>query len=256
MAPSEASLPVAPSVSIVVLAFNEARSLPATIASIHQAVAGKFPAYEIIIVNDGSRDDTVRVAENLAREDSRLRVIHNPHNRGCGYTFFRGAAAASSDYVWLIPGDGEIPADSMETIASHIGMVDMVIPYVLNTGIRPLERRIISRGYTMLINALFLKRLRYYNGPCVIRSELVRSVPPVYSRGFAFLATILLRLIRRKHSYVQVGIRLQPRSFGKPSIGSWHNIFNAARTIARLYWDINIAEYFKKAKLKPSKTAP
>ena len=55
------------SVSVVVLAFNEARSLPTAVQSIHKAIKDKFSEYEIIIVNDGSRDDTNNVAETLAK---------------------------------------------------------------------------------------------------------------------------------------------------------------------------------------------
>lgn len=239
MVPSKLS-----SVSVVVLAFNEAQNLAATVRSVHQALGGKFPEYEIIIVNDGSRDDTGKVAETLAKQDSHLRVIHNPHNMGCGFTFLRGVEAANYEYAWLIPGDGEISTNSMETIANQIGTADMVIPYVLNFGIRPLSRRIISWGYTALLNILFCMRLHYYNGPCVIRSDLVKTAPTVNSRGFAFLAPILLRLIKRKHTFIEVGITLQHRQFGRPSISSIRNIFSALKTVSWLFWDINIAERF------------
>jgi len=245
MGPSKAAGMRGTSVSTVMLAFNEARNLPSTVNSIRKTLESKFSKYEIIIVNDGSRDDTGRVAEDLARQNSHLKVIHNPQNMGCGFTFMRGVQAVSCQYAWLIPGDGEISAESIETIAKHIGTTDMVIPYALNSGIRPLSRRIISRGYTALLNILFVKRLHYYNGPCVIRSDLVKSVPTVNSRGFAFMAPILLRLIKRKHTYVEVGIKLQPRRYGRPSVGSLWNILSAVKTIAWLFWDINFGERFR-----------
>lgn len=251
MAPSESAQDAKPSVSVVVLAFNEEQNLEVTVAPIQRAVEGKFSEYEIVVVNDGSQDHTGKVAETLAERDSHIRVIHNPHNMGCGFTFLRGAKAARYQYAWLIPGDGEITADSIETIASHIGRADMVIPYTLNFPIRPLSRRIISWGYTALINILFRKRLHYYNGPCVIRSDLIEKVPTVNSRGFTFMAPILLRLIKRKHTYVEVGITLQPRHYGKPSVSSVGNIFSALKTISWLLWDINIAERLREVRYRP-----
>jgi glycosyltransferase involved in cell wall biosynthesis len=235
-----------PAVSVIVLAYNEAKNLPDTIATIQKTISDKFPRYEIIIVNDGSRDNTRGVAENLAKQDSRLKVVHNSPNRGCGYTFFYGVSAASGEYVWLIPGDGEITPDAMNVIADNIGKADMVIPYALNSKIRPIGRRVVSWGYTTFINILFFKRIRYYNGPMAIRTDLVKSVPQVYSRGFAFSATILLRLMRLKKSYIQVGFMLQPRVFGQPSIGSLNNIKEAFGVIMRFFWNINIAERFEK----------
>ncbi len=60
------------------------------------------------------------------------------------------------------------------------------------------------------------------------------------------MAPILLRLIKRKHTYVEVGISLQPRHYGRASINSLWNIFSALKMVAWLFWDINIAERFRK----------
>lgn len=233
------------SVSIVLLAYNEARNLPGVIKSIHQALDGKMPKYEVIIVNDGSRDNTGEVAENLARQNSALNVIHNPENKGCGFTFMTGVKAAEHEYVWLIPGDGEITAESITAIADSIGKADMVVPYVLNFNIRPLSRRIISKGYTALLNLLFWKKLRYYNGPCVIRTDLVKPMTTVNSRGFAFMAPILLRLMNQKHTYTEVGINLQNRRYGKASVNNLLNILSATKMIAWLVWTMHLARVFK-----------
>ena len=234
------------SVSIVVLAYNEAQNLPGAIESIHQALDGRIPKYEVIIVNDGSRDNTGQLAENLAKQNSHLKVIHNAKNRGCGFTFMSGVKAAKHEYVWLIPGDGEITSESITKIASNIGKADMIIPYVLNFKARPLSRRIISWGYTALLNTLFWKRLHYYNGPCVIRTDLVKLIPTVNSPGFAFMAPILLRLIKQKHTYIEVGITLQNRRYGRPSINQLFNIFSALRTVIWLFWDINVLNHIKR----------
>ena len=230
------------SVSIVVLAFNESLGLITTVESIHQALDDKFPEYEIIIVNDGSEDDTGQIAEEITNTDSRVKVVHNQQNMGCGFTFMRGVEEASYNYVWLIPGDGEITRDSIKTIADHIGTADMVIPYVLNSGIRPLSRRIISLGYTTILNILFWKRLHYYNGPCVIKTQPAKKAPRINSRGFAFMAPILLKLIKQNYSYIEVGIELQPRRYGRPSVNSLLNIFSALKTMTWFFWSVNFGE--------------
>ncbi len=90
MDPSKASQKSKTSVSVVMPAFNEAQNLATTVESVHKAFGDKFAKYEIIVVNDGSRDDTGMIAEALAKQDSRLKVIHNPHNMGYGFTFLRG----------------------------------------------------------------------------------------------------------------------------------------------------------------------
>ena len=245
---SEATYRRDTSVSIVVLAFNEAPSLPDAIEAIKWAVEGEFSKYEIIIVNDGSGDNTGEVADIMASGDPVLKSVHNRRNMGCGFTFWQGARAASCEYVWLMPGDGEIDREAIRTISDHIGTADMVIPYASNTSVRPLSRRFFSRGYTVLLNMLFGQKLHYYNGPCVIRTELLKKAPVVNSRCFAFMAPILLRLIKREYTYVEVGIKLRSRSHGQPSIRYLQYIFSTVGTVARMFWDINGSERLRAGK--------
>lgn len=232
----------APTVSVIVLAFNEEGNLSGAVETVRWVLEGRFPQCEIIIVNDGSRDNTGKMAEALAEKNPRIKAVHNPQNMGCAFTFRRGVQEATCEYVWLIPGDSEITAGSMEAIAKHIGTVDIVIPFVTNFHTRPLSRRIISWGYTTLLNVLFLKRIRYYNGPCVIRRELIEIAPTFKSRDFTFMAPILLSLIRRKHSFVQVGIELQPRRYGKPSFRSVQSILNAGKMALWLFWNVHLTD--------------
>ncbi|MFC1990737.1 glycosyltransferase family 2 protein [Chloroflexota bacterium] len=242
MAPSK------PTMSAVVPAYNEAPSLAGVVQSVHEAYGDKFSQYEIVIVNDGSTDDTGKVAEKLAEQDSHVRVIHNPRNMGYGYTFLHGVDAARYEYIQLIPGDGEIPTSSIEKIANYAGTADMVIPYVLNFHIRPLARRIISWGYTALLNVLFGLRLHYYNGPTVNKRDLIKSVN-VTTTGFDFQARILIRLIKQKYSFVQVGIMLEHRQHGKSNL-SLRKILNVVKIIPQIFWEINFAERSSKGKRK------
>lgn len=212
-------------VSVVVLAYNEAKNLPVTIDIILKTITKKFPVFEIIIVNDGSQDETGSVAESLSTQDPRLKVIHNHKNRGCGYSFWHGVQEAQYDYVWLLPGDGEIPQVSLETIVNEIGSTDMLIPYMTNANIRPLFRRFISKGYTCMVNTLFFKSLHYYNGPGVFPAEKLRKAPRIYSSGFAFMAPIIITLINQRVSWKEVGILLKQRDYGTPSFRNVLNIF-------------------------------
>jgi len=234
-------------VSIVILAYNEAGNLPKLVSDIHQSVKEKFADYEVIIVDDGSYDETGRIADGLVASDNRTAAVHNEKNMGCGYSFMRGVYEAKYEYVWLIPGDGEIPILSLETIATKVGKADMILPYMENSHIRPRVRRTISWGYTTLLNILFLKRIRYYNGPGVFPAAETRDAPSIQSRGFAFMAPIIFTLLRNNCTYLEVGIKLKQRDFGQPSVNNFLNIFSALRTITRFYWDINFTGKYNKA---------
>jgi dolichol-phosphate mannosyltransferase len=222
-------------VSVVVLALNEAGNLPKAIEAVRRAVTDRFTDYEIIIVDDGSHDGTGRITDDFAAADPCIVAVHNERNMGCGYAFRRGVERARFQYVWLIPGDGEIPRISLDTIAGAIGTADMILPYMINSNIRPKLRRLVSWGYTCLVNVLFFKRVRYYNGPAVFPTGQVRTAPEVRSRGFVFMAPLILTLMKRKVPWREVGILLKSRDTGRSNITSARNIVNAFQTLTRYY---------------------
>lgn len=80
--------------SIIIPAYNEAARLPKTLSRIHKYLAGRAAKYEIIIVLDGSTDDTAAVVERLASEVEHLKILDRKVNRGKGYTVKQGMLAA------------------------------------------------------------------------------------------------------------------------------------------------------------------
>lgn len=227
------------SVSVIILAFNESGNIVGTVASIDKTMNANFRNYEIIIVDDGSSDDTGVVADNLANANKHIRVLHNGTNRGCGYGFALGVSEAKYEFVWVIPGDGEISEKSLDAIAEKIGKYDIILPYIQNFSSRPFSRRMISWGYTSLLNVLFLKNIHYYNGPCVFRTSIVKTQRILSSWGFLFMAPLILRLLDNGNKYVQVGIVLQPRIYGKPSFRSLGSIVGALGVVGSLFWELH-----------------
>ena len=80
------------SVTAVITAFNEEATVASAIAATDAALARFTDDYEILVVNDGSRDRTGAIADECARADARVRVLHNPENRNLGYNLRRAVA--------------------------------------------------------------------------------------------------------------------------------------------------------------------
>ncbi len=228
-------------ISVIVPALNEEPHLRATIENIYKALGTRFSDYEIIIFNDASTDGTGRIAEELKKKDPHIKVIHNERNMGFGYNYVEGVRLARMEYVIMVPGDNEIPADAIKTILEQVGRADIIIPYTANPWIRPLSRRIISRAFVILINTLFGLNLRYYNGTCCHKTELIKNVKKT-TWGFAYMAEILVRLLRQGASFIEVGVDITQRAAGKTKAFTVKNMVSVVKTIALLFWEVRVTE--------------
>lgn len=226
-----------PSISIIIPALNEEGNIKATVDEILSAIGGRFSSYELLIFDDGSKDNTGRVAEELARGNKNIKVVHNPVNMGLGYNYKRGVELAEKDYIMLIPGDDQTPRDSIAKIFGLIGKADIVIPYTENLWVRPLARQATSKLFTLLMNSLFNLDLNYYNGVVVHKKNIIKSVP-ICTGGFAYQAQILTRLIKSGHSFVEVGIPIRERGYGSSKAISLRSIINVLGSIKDLFWEI------------------
>ena len=109
-------------VCIVIPAYREADNIEAAIDNAVAAVSSITTDYEIIVVDDGSPDNTAQYAQLKAESNSNIRVVSNADNQGFGYSFARGVKMSTKDYVTVFPGDNDMSAQSLkELIASRGG---------------------------------------------------------------------------------------------------------------------------------------
>lgn len=221
------------SVTFVMPALNEEANLAHAVSEVIPATVG-LDDYEIVIVNDGSTDRTGEIAEGMARENPRIRVVHNPHNIGFGGAYKVGVANARLPYVIMVPGDSNHPPEGVTPILALIGQADIVVPYVSNPEVRGPKRMIISAAYTKLLNFLFRLNLPYYNGLVLHRTELLRTIT-IETNGYSYQSEALVKLLRRGATTVTVAV---PLAHSDPNTRAFKlkNILRVGNTIWRLIW--------------------
>ncbi len=229
--------------SFIVPALNEGKAVSRTVRSIKTAGESLLQDFEIVLVDDGSTDDTGAIMERLAAEDSRVRVLHNWPNLGLGGAYLRGVEGARHEYVMLVPGDDCFPPESLTPIIEKMGSAEIVIPYVLNTEVRPWSRRLLSAAFTKGLNFLFGIDVPYYNGLVLHRRDLIKSAN-ISTHSFAYQAEALIKLLSRGHSFTSVGVLLHERSSGGSKALRLKNVRQIVSTILRLFWDVRIRRRF------------
>ncbi len=132
----------APELSIVIPAFNEEKRLGATLCRIRDYFAGRSPAIagiEILVIDDGSSDATVRVARDCASRIPCLRIFSNPGNRGKGYSVRRGMLEARGRLALFTDADLSSPIEECERLFSAIDAGNDI-----SIGSRAIDRSLIT----------------------------------------------------------------------------------------------------------------
>ena len=225
------------STSFVIPALNEEKVVEGVVRAVWETVSLHLETFEIILIDDGSGDQTGQIMDRLASQLSRVRVIHNTTNLGLGAAYQRGVREAKFDHVMMLCGDGGLPAASLPVILEKIGTADIVVPYMTNLAVikTPMRYRI-SRTYTSLLNLLSGHRLRYYNGLPVHRRALLEQIT-ITSSGFGFQGEILVKLLKSGCSYVQVGVP-GAETTNKTSIFRVRNVFSVTATLLKLLFEL------------------
>jgi glycosyltransferase involved in cell wall biosynthesis len=222
------------SLSIVVPAYNEAGNILGTLDSITTAVAPIPLDVEILVVDDGSTDDTRELVNGVGPQMPAVRLIVNERNLGFGATYRRGVQAASGEYIVMVHGDNAWGPETLRSLFSHVGDADIVIGYTRDMWrSRPVGRTLLSKTFTALVNAITGRRLRYYNGLQIHRASVLKSLT-IQSSGYGFQAEVLVKALGGRASYVEVPMVLREREHGESKAFRLKNAVDVARTLRLL----------------------
>jgi glycosyltransferase involved in cell wall biosynthesis len=216
----------------IVPCLNEEDNVGPTVDAARRAMGGRGD-YQIVLVDDASRDCTLQHMHELAAADARISVIHNPINLGLGGSYKQGIRAATAKYAMMIPGDNGFPAESIAEIICCAGEADIIIPVVINTADRRWLRAWASRSFTALLNWAFWLDVGYYNGAVLHRTELLQTVE-ITTNSFAYQAEALVKLIAAGATYKHCYVRIQERATGRSSALSIKNQVAVFKTILHL----------------------
>jgi glycosyltransferase involved in cell wall biosynthesis len=212
-------------VTCAIMAFNEEANLAAAVAEVRAGLAATGRSYEILIVDDGSRDRTGTIADHLAAEldapGARVRAIHHPQNRGPGSAIVTGVEEASEPLYCFHPGDNQV---AFADVARALDLLDD--DYDLLVGQRSDRRdysparRLASYGYIALARILFrLSGFRDFNFIYLWRTRLVKDLLPLQTHG-VFLCTEIL--VRARDRGARIGVApaaYRPRVAGVSTVG-------------------------------------
>ncbi len=201
-------------------AHNEEANLEPLVAEARAALPDLAEAWEIVIVDDGSRDRTPRLADELASADpGRVRVVHHATNLGYGAALRSGFAAASYDVVAFTDGDRQFRVADIGRLIDRLrepDAPDVVAGYRIRRA-DPLVRTLYARLYRLANRIFFGLTVRDVDCACKLFRREALSGLRVESGGAFFSAELLIKLRASGRRVAEVGVPHYPRTAGSPT---------------------------------------
>lgn len=189
---------------------------------------------EVLIVDDGSRDRTGRIADRLAAEIPEVRAVHNQPNRGYGGALQRGFREAAGDWIFYTDGDGQFDIAELERIVPLLETHDVVSCYRLKRQ-DPLARKLNAWAWSRLVNALFGIGLRDIDCAFKIYPRTFIERIELHSQGALIDTEMLAKARGLGLRIAQIGVHHYPRTAGQQTGANLRVILRAFRELLALY---------------------
>jgi glycosyltransferase involved in cell wall biosynthesis len=202
------------------------------------AVLEKLNAdFEVIIVDDGSSDDTGKIADELSGGNDRIKVVHHRTNLGYGAALQSGFKAATKELVFYTDGDGQFDIKEMPGLLDLMEQCDIVSCYRLNRQDN-LVRRINAWCWTKLVCLLFGMKIRDIDCAFKLYKREIFDTFKLVSTGALIDAEVLARSVRKGYRVVQQGVHHYPRTAGAQTGANLRVILRAFKELFGLWKQI------------------
>ena len=199
--------------SIVIPTYNEEKAIKKVVADLKNYLTDKQYQTEIIIVNDGSIDQT----KKILKKAENIKIIHHPYNKGYGASIKSGVKNAQYDWVLLYDGDGQHQPQYIEKLIKHNKNYDMIIGARIGYQ-GPIIRQPGKKLLHWVANYLVQQKIPDLNsGFRLIKKDLFLKFLHILPNGFSLSTTITLAFFKEDLNVKYIPIRINKRQ-GKSSV--------------------------------------
>lgn len=225
-------------ISAVFPAYNDAGTIPSMVLTAIMALRQVTDDYEVIVTDDGSRDHTALVLEEMAGRYPELRVIHHAVNRGYGASIRSGFEAAVKEWIFYTDGDAQYnPLELVELVNAVEDGVDIVNGYKIARH-DPLIRKIIGRLYHYFVSLTFGIRLRDVDCDFRLFKRGIFNKVHLESETGVVCVEMVKKMQDAGFVFREVPVHHYFRQYGKSQFFNFRRLLRVARHLALLYWKL------------------
>jgi glycosyltransferase involved in cell wall biosynthesis len=221
------------SLSVFFPAFNEEGIIEQTVSKAKAAVAPLDDDYEIIVVDDGSRDGTAGIVARLAAEDAHVRLVQHGTNKGYGAALRSGFANARKELIFFSDADGQFDLGELPQTLALLPKAPVVAGYRIKRNDPP-HRLFIAKTYRFIVWLVFGLRIRDIDCAWKLFKRSSLEGIALESNGAFISSELLIKLRRNAVPIVEIGVHHYPRTTGQSKGATVGVILRTIRDILRL----------------------
>jgi len=239
--------------SIILPAYNEVDKIYDNVLETSQTIASFVSDYEVIVVNDGSMDQTLSEARRAEQQDEHIIVIDSQPNKGKGHVLCTGTKAAKGEYIAFCDSDLDLHPIQLNKFIQI--MIDNNADIVIGSKMHPesdveypWHRKVISWGYYFVLRILFrLKVKDTQTGLKLFKAEAIKPVmQKILVKRFAYDIEVLAILNRRGYKIESAPIQLVYQRGRYGSRIRLKDVFNVAKDTMAIFYRLYILKYYDK----------
>ncbi len=204
------------SISVFLPVFNEEGNIKRCILSIKKYLNKRFRDYEILVISDGSTDDTNKIVRELAKKDKRIKLFVRKKRLGYGAGLRAGFAHSSKDLIFYTDGDNQFNIEDIDNLLPLLSSYDIVSAYRVDRK-DPLMRIFIAGVYNLLIRILFGLKVKDIDASFKLyKKEVFKNMKLITNTGLTD-AEVLIKAQKQGFKIGQIGVKHYPRLHGRTS---------------------------------------
>jgi glycosyltransferase involved in cell wall biosynthesis len=222
-------------ITFFVSCYNEEEFIIATLDTVQNAMVGLGLSYDIVVIDDGSKDRSPELIRNYIATHPEINVVfrQNAMNKGWAQNYIDSTFIGKGRYHRAICGDNSEMESTIRAVLKPLGEADIIIPYYVEVEHKRFLRHVVSTAYTTIVNLLSGNSLHYYNGlPIHRRYNVMRWHPD--TRGFGFQAYILCLLLGQGATFKEIALSATERRAGSSNALTWRNLLSVAHTLTEI----------------------
>jgi glycosyltransferase involved in cell wall biosynthesis len=228
------------SLSVFFPSYNEEPNVKRMVDAFRGVLPQVAEDYEIIIVNDGSQDKTGEVADQLAKEDPKVRAVHHEENLGYGAAVRSGIKASTKEYLFFTDGDGQFDVSQLSLLVPLVPQYDGVIGFRLNRQ-DPWIRKLNAWAWNRLVRLLLGLKVRDIDCAFKLFYRKVFEGIELESSGAMVSTEMLVKIKDKGYKLQEVGVLHSPGVAGKQTGANLRVILRAFRELFRFYGKVKEA---------------